>query len=354
MRRTKKTDYLILALLCLILLNIGSMIIRTRSDIELPNMVNSAQMEITTTFFQYMKEKWDGVAPLKKTLDAFKKQENIINENYPEVLEPDKESEENINHQDKNVEDIIIEKLDEYESLIIIRDSQGFHGVGNIPEPIGIEKFKIERDKPYIFMYHTHATEAYAENKIDNYRSSKKEENVLGIGEVIGKVLEAKGHRVDHNMTYHDLPSYNKSYSRSLNTIQGKKAESENLKVFFDVHRDAVADESNNIANLKKKSEVEINGKRYAKFSLVVGPDSENKEYTLAFAKYIKAVSDTIYPGLCSGIIIKPRGRYNQHLSNYSTLIEMGYNFHDKEMVVESAKLVAEVLSYAIDGLIQQ
>lgn len=169
------------------------------------------------------------------------------------------------------------------------------------------------------------------------------------------KVLEAKGHRVDHDMTYHDLPSYNKSYSRSLNTVNNKKGESENLKVFFDIHRDAVAvKKTEDLDRLKKKEEVEIDGKTYARFCLVVGPDSENKEYTLAFAKYIKAVSDTIYPGLCSGIIIKPIGKYNQHLSNYSALIEMGYHFHDNEIVEESAKLVGEVLSYALDGLIQE
>lgn len=354
MRKTKKTDYLILALLCLILLNFGSMLIRTRKDIKLPDIVDQMQVDVVKNFGRYLKEKLGEVNYLERALDVFKK-EDLADENYPEELVPEgEEQREDIEHY-KSEDEIIIERLEEYESLIIIRDSKGAHGVDNIPEPIGVDKFSVNRDNPYILIYHTHATEAYNENRITDYRSSKKEENVLGIGEMMSKVLEAKGHRVDHDMTYHDLPSYNKSYSRSLSTINNKRSESGNLKVFLDIHRDAIKiEKGKDIEAFKRKNTIEIDGKSYAKFSLVVGPDSENKEYTLSFAKYIKAVSDTIYPGLCSGIIIKPIGRYNQHLSNYSTLIEMGYNFHDYEMVTDSSKLVAEVLAYALDGLIEE
>lgn len=356
MRKTRKTDYLILALVCLVFLNIGSMIIRSRSNIKLPDIVDEIQVEVVKTFGTYLKDKIDEINPLKKAFSVFKKEE-VLDNNYPEELEPNqdgKENTQNIEHEGEYEEDIIIERLEEYESLIIIRDSQGGHGIENIPEPIGTNKFKVEKDKPYIFMYHTHATEAYSKNRSEDYRSSNKEENVVGIGEIMAKVLEAKGHRVEHNQTYHDLPSYNKSYSRSLNTIQRQKTEYENLKVLLDIHRDAVLEDSPNIENLKQKSSVKINGKTVATFSLVVGPDSENKEEVLSFAKYVKAVSDTLYPGLCTGIIIKPRGKYNQYLSNYSALIEMGYNFHDIEEVRESAKLVGEVISYALDGLIEE
>src|SRR5690606_32478779 len=99
-----------------------------------------------------------------------------------------------------------------------------------------------------------------------------------------------------------------------------------------------------NDAEYKEKfletAKIDINGVSTATFSLVVGPDAQNYEQILNFAKYIKAVSDALYPGLCRGIIIKPAGKYNLHVSNYSALIEVGSNLVTQEEAVETAKLV--------------
>ncbi|NLK44239.1 MAG: hypothetical protein GX300_07595, partial [Tissierellia bacterium] len=249
---------------------------------------------------------------------------------------------------------IIIERLDEYESLIIIKDSDGMNKVENIPEPLMVNKFKIDRNKPYILIYHTHATESYLLAEKDNYRSSDRRYNMINIGSIISTILEANGHKVEHVVTYHDLPSYSQSYARSYNTIVKKRDESDNLKILLDIHRDGIEENSPNIDSVRKKSKVKINGKEVATFSLVVGPDSPNYDQVLSFAKYIKAVSDTLYPDLCTGIIIKPMGKYNQHLSDYSALVEVGYNFNSLEEATEGAKLVAEVLALAINSLIEE
>jgi len=177
---------------------------------------------------------------------------------------------------------------------------------------------------------------------------------MISIGNIIATVLEANSHKVDHVETVHDLPSYNQSYSRSLNTIKNKMAESSNINVLLDIHRDAIVDESPNMETIKAKSKIDIGGKSVATFSLVVGPDSVNKEQVLGFAKYVKAVSDTLYPGLCRGILIKPRGKYNQYLSDYSALIEVGYNFNTIEEANEGAKLVGEVLSMVMSRLLEE
>jgi stage II sporulation protein P len=203
-------------------------------------------------------------------------------------------------------------------------------------------------------MYHTHGTESYLHSKAENYRTSDNNSNIVAIGNVISTVLEANGHTADHVETHHDLPSYNKSYSRSLNTVNTKKGESENLQILLDVHRNAVLENAKNIDKLIAKSKVEIDGKTVATFSLVIGPDSPNKDKVLNFAKYIKAVSDALYPNLCEGIIIKPTGKYNQHLSDYSALIEIGYNFHTFEEANNTAKLVGEILSLAINSIIEE
>ena len=92
-----------------------------------------------------------------------------------------------------------------------------------------------------------------------------------------------------------------------------------------------------------------IDGKDVATFSIVIGPDSPNVDEVLKFAKYIKSVSDTLYPGLCKGIIIKPSGKFNQFVSNYYALIEIGSNLNTIEEAQESAKLVGKILSVVID-----
>ena len=122
----------------------------------------------------------------------------------------------------------------------------------------------------------------------------------------------------------------------------------------LDIHRDAVLDTNPNIESIKAKSKIDIGGKSVATFSLVVGPDSPNKEQVLSFAKYVKAVSDALYPGLCKGITIKPAGKYNQHLSDYSALIEVGYHINTLEEANEGAKLVGEVLTLVLNSILEE
>ena len=70
-------------------------------------------------------------------------------------LEGDIEDEDEFN---KYEESLIIDKLDEYESLIIIKDSHGISSIENIPKPLNINKIKLDKAKDYILMYHTHST----------------------------------------------------------------------------------------------------------------------------------------------------------------------------------------------------
>ncbi len=356
MKKSRKSDYIILALICLIVLNMGSMLIgyytsnKQNSSIEKRDFIfvgvplNSVKKVINLDSF------------FEKTINSLFPIAEMFHENKedidPLVVVP--EYEEVDEREDNNERDIIIENLEEYESLIIIKDSDGVQTVENIPEPLMLNKIKIDKGKPYILMYHTHATESFSNTEKENFHTSLREYNVVGLGDIMTTVLEANNHKVDHVDIYHDLPSYNQSYSRSLNTIRKKQEESNNLMVLLDIHRNAVRNDLPNIESIKSKSRIDIDGKSVATFSLVIGPDSANKEQVLSFAKYIKAVSDTIYPGLCTGIIIKPIGKYNQYLSDFSALIEMGYHFNTVEEAKEGAKYVGEVLSIALNSIIEE
>lgn len=357
MRKSRKSDYIILALMCLITLNIGAIAIGLYSSNQSKDLAEN-KFKIVDISFDKIKEFINISETIKKTINSLFPIAKILNNNTDAVevdsIVTEPEAVDDIGEEYDTQNDIIIENLDEYESLIIVKDSDGVHTIENVPEPLMIKKIKIDKEKPYIFMYHTHATESYLISKTDDYRSSDKKNNMINIGKIISTVLEANGHKVDHVETFHDSPSYNQSYSRSLNTIIKKKEVYDNLKVLLDVHRNAVLDNNPNIESIKANSRIEIGGKSVSKFSLVVGPDSPNKEQVLSFAKYIKAVSDTLYPGLCQGIIIKPAGKYNQHLSDYSALIEVGYHFHTLEEATEGAKLVGEVLTLVLNSILEE
>ena len=360
MKKNQKSDYLILALICLIILNIGAAAIGLYSNNQ-PNYsdksekkVISLSLEKVFSFFKIDQDKIIkkiivSIFPVANGIEESFESNNIpiINVESDNSLKEDEELNEDVD----SLGDIIIDNLDEYESLIIVKDYETTT-VENIPEPLMLAKLNVSKDSPYVLLYHTHATESYSQAANENYRSSEKEYNMVKIGSIISKVLEAGGHKIEHVETFHDLPSYNQSYSRSLNTIKSKNEESSNFKVLLDVHRDAVADNKFD-KTLTDQSIVEINGKKVATFSLVIGPDSKNKEQVLNFAKYIKAVSDAMYPGLCTKIIIKPTGKYNQYLSDYSALIEVGYNFNTMEEVTGTATLIGDVLNVVLNSIVE-
>ena len=329
MRRNNKSTYLILALICLVLFNIGSMIIQLNKDNSLIKALPTFNIKtlILETF---------NISP-KGKVEFNKIKDNIVDEEDYDI--------------EKMEDFIIINTLEEYESLIIVRDSQGKNSIENIPEPLNISKVKLDKTKPYIFIYHTHATEGYKPFESDSYYTTNNNKNVIRIGNTMTKVLEASEHKIIHETKHHDRPSFNKSYSRSLNTLNKVKEENDNLKFFFDIHRDGIDKDAVYYERFLAKSKIKINDMDVATFSLVVGPDNPNYEKVLGFAKYIKAVSDALYPEICTGIIIKPIGKYNLFVSDYAALIEVGSNLNTIDEANECAKLVGEILDIVIRGL---
>jgi stage II sporulation protein P len=130
--------------------------------------------------------------------------------------------------------------------------------------------------------------------------------------------------------------------------------EEPNLKVVFDVHRDGVSEDASYIDKAKSEAKVKVNGEDVATFSLVIGPDSPNVKEVTEFAKYIKNVSDKMYPGLCKGIIIKPTGRFNQFVTNYYALIEVGSNLNTIDEAKASSKLIAKIIGVVMSNIISE
>ncbi len=335
MKRNHKSTYLIIAILCLILLNIGSMAIILGKNIE--NI-----KEDRAGFFYRVRTSFN---ISKLTREVFG---NLFIKDSKEI--------EIINYDELEMIDdfMIINEIEELENLIIVKDSQGKHMVENIPELLKLKKINYNKDKPYIFMYHTHATEAFMPYEGNQHHNPDNNKNMVRVGSTLAKVLEASGHNIIHEKTHHDRPSYNQSYSRSLYTLNKVMEEESNLKIFLDLHRDGIEMDHPNAEKRLEAFKAKINGIDTATFSLVVGPHSDNYDKVLGFAKYIKAVSDILYPDLCTGIIIKKVGKFNQFVSDYTALLEIGSNGNTLDEALECVKLVGEVLDTAIRGISEE
>ncbi|AFS78841.1 stage II sporulation P [Gottschalkia acidurici 9a] len=244
-----------------------------------------------------------------------------------------------------------------YEDIIFTEDpSENYNGkqVETTKDLISSEKpnaIKIDDKNPYVLIYHTHATESYAPISKNNYHTEERQYNVISIGEIIGSELQKKGHKVKHVDKPHDLPDYNKSYVNSLATIKDELNKNKSLKFVLDIHRDGYDEKSPSINQLKKAARIDVNGKSAATFSFVVGPDNPNKDELLKFTRYLRDKANEKYPGICKGVLVKPVGKYNQYLSDYSALVEVGSNLNTIDEAKETGKILAEVLDEVINDL---
>ena len=391
-----RVDYLIFALLCMLIFFVGSTIVmksvkNDKKNLAYKNLDNEEAIEAFSQgkdilknkekvfsailsnsnssmglhFKENTKNKEDISFNIKENISQIFNVDDYIKSQFPaaftflekekgismkvmtKIVSKDKEKPEIL--EDIVFIDDIMEKeegkLLEDDSKLSKKDKEG------IPAAGGIKTFKVNKEEPYIAIYHTHGTEAYLPIKENQYHTQDKKYNVLTIGEIMANNLEKNGHKVLHIETFHDIPSYNKSYAKSLNTITSKMEEQQNLKVVFDVHRDGVSDNANYKNKAFSQSKVNIDGKDVATFSLVIGPESPNKDEVLKFAKYIKQVSDSLYPGLCKGIIVKPKGKFNQFVSDHSALIEVGSNLNTIEEAMESGNKIGEILSIVIENI---
>lgn len=220
---------------------------------------------------------------------------------------------------------------------------------GSLPEVVDTQNTEspepatanIDYSKPVVIIYHTHATESYQPVEEGNFHSLQEYGTVREVGDVLAAELEAQGIQVIHDKTIHDSPSYNQSYTRSLETIQTLMGSNESAMIIIDLHRDAAAYNGN------VGKTVTIKNDTVAKYSLVVGSGNPNVEALRLFANHVNETAEKIYPGFC-GKIIEKQYKFNQYVSDYHLLIEVGNNQNTIEQAKLTGKYLGKVLAKAI------
>ena len=198
-----------------------------------------------------------------------------------------------------------------------------------------------------VLIYHTHTHEAYRKLADDAYvetaawRTKDNLHNVVFVGERLAEELTARGFVVIHDVTDHELEELGTAYTRSLETMKNHR---EDADIFIDVHRDAYAENSS--GNPKS---VKVNDKDTARLMFLVGNGvgftekpyyAENFELATILTARINARAE----GLCRPVMVKD-GRYNQHVSPRSLLIEVGHNENTLEEALNAMPYLADALA---------
>ena len=187
-----------------------------------------------------------------------------------------------------------------------------------------------------------HQAHGYEYEATGNYRTTDLNYSVARVGTELTNYIKKKGFNVTHNTTYHDYPAYSGSYARSLNTLEGL-LEGKDTQLVFDLHRDAVGSSNEYAPTIK------INDNYVAQIMFVIGTNGGGLEHpnwvqNLKMAVKIQEKANEMYPGLFRPIIIR-NSRYNQHLTNGSSIIEVGATGNTMEQCILSMQCLSNVLA---------
>lgn len=215
---------------------------------------------------------------------------------------------------------------------------------------------RLDNKEPLVLIYHTHATESYTSTDknsikyVSPWRTLDNSKNMTRVGEEIKKVLEEEyGIKVIHDTTPHDYPDYNVSYSRSLQTVKKILKKNPSIKYVFDVHRDGLPETEKN----RNTSIAAFGEQEAAKVMMVVGKDNFNADKNLSFAQKIEKKLNEDYPGITRSMVSRENRKYNQFVSDYAALIEVGSNLNTLEEALQSAQPIAHAIGEVIMKLEQ-
>lgn len=198
-----------------------------------------------------------------------------------------------------------------------------------------------------IVIFHTHSCESYTPsekyqyNETGNYRTTDLNYTVVRVGTELEEQLKQYNYNVIHSKDYHDYPSYNGSYTRSLKTVENILKDNPS-DIIIDLHRDAVGARSDYAPTVK------IGDEEAAQIMFVIGTNAgglwhPNWNQNLKFAVKVQEKAEEMYPGLFKPIMLT-KSRYNQHTGKYANIIEVGATGNTLDQCLNSMKYLAKVM----------
>lgn len=203
-------------------------------------------------------------------------------------------------------------------------------------------------DNKKIILFHTHSCESYTSSEkysytpTGNFRTTDLNFSVARVGTELDNQLKQYNYDVIHDTSYHDYPAYNGSYTRSLATVENILKENP-ADIIIDIHRDAIGSRSDYAPTVRIGDEDIA-----AQIMFVIGTNEgglwhPNWNQNLKFAIKVQQKAEEMYPGLFKPIMLT-KSRYNQHISKYASIIEVGATGNTLEQCLTSMKYLAKVM----------
>ena len=201
-----------------------------------------------------------------------------------------------------------------------------------------------------VLIYHTHTHEAYqmtdqeAYTPLENWRTDDSGHNIVRVGDELTAELEKRGFEVVHDDTDFEQDDLSTSYSRSLEALLQRGDEDYDL--IIDLHRDAYVEGAQLTCSYA--------GRKSANLMVLIGKGDSFQEKPHFQENYVLACALTekingLCPGLGREVMVKT-GRYNQHFSDHSLLIEVGSNGNTLEEALSSMPILADAIEEVLCG----
>jgi len=205
---------------------------------------------------------------------------------------------------------------------------------------------------PIVYIFNSHQTESFRlpRNEVHNIRPNvmmasflfKERLNNYGVPAIV-----EENNFVEY-LRRNNL-AFARSYDASRHYLNIAKRENPTLKFFVDIHRDAIRREAATIT---------IDGKTHARILFVVGLEHENYQANLREAVRLNRMINERFPGLSRGIMQKagPRvnGVYNQDVSRFAKLIEIGSHTNYFEEIYNTINIIAPIYAEYVRGIINE
>ena len=197
-------------------------------------------------------------------------------------------------------------------------------------------------DNPILYIYNTHQLETYTNVGLEN---SNVLPNVMMASYLLKEKMDKKKIYTkveDTNMEEFIRISNiteNKFYGSSRIFLKNAISKYPSLKYFIDIHRDSIS---------KEISTININNKDYARVLFVIGTNNETYKENEKVSKIISDKINEKYPKLSRGIFERSTTNwpeaYNQDISKYSILIEVGGKDNNFMEVSNTIDVLSEIL----------
>jgi len=211
---------------------------------------------------------------------------------------------------------------------------------------------------PRVLIIHTHSTEAYEPEGEDVYekwgsdwRTTDTDFSVVRVGAELAEGLRAQGIEVIHHTALNDYPAYSGSYTRILPTIEQYLKKYPSIEVVIDLHRDYL--EASDGRPLRTVVTLP-DGRQAAQVMLYMGTDGgglshPNWKQNLSLAVKLQYELNAGCKNFARSITLVD-GRYNQHVSTGSLILEVGTAANTLQEALLSAQYTAAALGRLLVG----